>query len=174
MVNTLPYIEYSEAESDLVEAIKIAGATGSWVLALTYASLGLAYLGQNRIGEALDAAVQALVLGQADDSPEYTGIAWRVLGSIAAQTSESVSVKDSKAEQTESYTTEACFEQSVSALAEAGMDGERARTLREWANYEFSNGNTDKGKTLWAESRGIFEKLGAQLEVERMEDSNLL
>jgi len=160
---------YNEAENDLREAIKLAGTTGSWVLALTYASLGLAYLGQDQIGDALDAAVQALALGQADDSPEYIGIAWRVLGSISAQTEKPVSVKGRKAEKAGSYPTEVCFEHSVVALTEAGLDGERARTLREWARYELQSGDKDKGNTLWAEARDIFEKLGALLEVERME-----
>jgi tetratricopeptide (TPR) repeat protein len=165
--------KYREAESDLGEAIKMAGTTGSWVLALTYASLALTYLGQNRIGEALDAATQALLLGQADDSPEYTGIAWRALGSITAQTGEPVSIKESETKQSESYSTETCFEQSVNALTEAGLDGERARTLREWAKYELLNGDSEKGKTLWTEASGIFEKLGAQLEVDRMDNSKL-
>jgi len=57
----------------------------------------------------------------------------------------------------------------VVALTEAGLDGERARTLREWARYELQSGDKDKGNTLWAEARDIFEKLGALLEVERME-----
>jgi len=162
---------FGEAENDLVEAIRLAGAAGSWVLALTYASLALAYLGQNKIDEALTSAIQALNLGRADDSPEYTGHAWRALGMIAAQIGKPVSIKDSETKQLNSYTTQACFERSVSALTEAGMDGERARTLREWANYEFRNGDRGKGKSMWAEARDIFEKVGAKMEVERMKDS---
>ena len=92
---------------------------------------------------------------------------------IAAQTGEPVSIKDSESERTGSYTTEACFERSVSALTEAGLDGERARTLREWASYNLKIENKYKGKTLWKEAREIFAKLGAQKEVERMENSDL-
>jgi len=163
---------YSEAARDLIEAIKLAGAAGSWVLALTHASLALAYLGQNKIDDALTSAIQALNIGQADDSPEYTGLAWRALGMISVQAGKPVSVKEGGKESKSSFTTEECFERSVSALTEAGLDGERARTLREWASYEFRNGDRGKGKTMWAEARDIFAKLGAKMEVERMEDSD--
>jgi len=159
---------YDQAESDLVEAIRLAGAAGSWVLAPTYTNLAQALLGQGRADEALVAAQRSLDLGRVDDSPEYTGLAWRALGMITAHTGEPISVKDSETEQTGSYTAEACFGQSVNALTEAGLDGERARTLREWAKYEIRAGGKAKGMTLWEESRSIFEELDASMEVERM------
>jgi tetratricopeptide (TPR) repeat protein len=162
--------DYNDADSDLREAIKLAGAAGSWVLALTYASLAQACLGQNRGEEALSAAQKALALGQADDSPEYVGLAWRALGMIAAQAGAPVRVQESASEEPHMFKVEECFERSASALSEAGLDGERARTLREWAKYELEQGNEEKGKWMWLEAREIFAGLDAYQEVKRMDD----
>jgi tetratricopeptide (TPR) repeat protein len=162
--------EYDAAASDLAEAIRLAGAAGSWVLALTYASLALAYLGQNKIAEALAAAQKALDLAQAEDSPENIGIAWRALGMIAAQSGEPVTLREADTEQIARYAAGSCFERSASAFAEAGLDGERARTLREWARYELKQGDTEKGAVLWQEARETFARLDAYKEVERMDE----
>ena len=159
---------YSEAETDLREAIELAGAAGSWVLALTYSYLAMAFLGQDKNDDALDAAQEAVTLGQADESPEPLGIAWRAFGMASSQIGKEIKVKDIKTEMTASYTADECFEQSAKVLDEAGIDGERARTLREWAKYKISSGDKDKGLMLWEESRSIFEKLDASMEVERM------
>ncbi len=165
--------EYASAESDLSEAVKLAGAAGSWVLALTYASLAQAYSGQDRTEEALAAAEQALELGQADDAPEYIGLAWRALGMIAAQTGGTVSARESDPAHTKSYSAGECFERSAAALTEAGLDGERARTLREWAKFELGQGNKEKGLAMWGEARATFANLDALREVERMDNTEM-
>jgi tetratricopeptide (TPR) repeat protein len=165
--------EYGSAESDLSEAVKLAGAAGSWVLALTYTSLAQAYLGQGRTEEALAAAEQALELGQADDAPEYVGLAWRALGIIAAQAGGTVSARESDPAQTKSYSAGECFERSAAALTEAGLDGERARTLREWAKFELKQGNKEKGMAMWGEARNTFANLDALREVERMDNTEM-
>ena len=63
---------------------------------------------------------------------------------------------------------EACFRNSDRIFSEANIDGERARTLREWARYELRAGNREKGEKMWREAREIFARLGADLEVERL------
>ena len=66
------------------------------------------------------------------------------------------------------FPAEVCFRKSVDIFAKTEMEGERARTLREWAKYELGRGNKEQGIQLWNEARTIFEKLGADLEVGRM------
>ena len=46
----------------------------------------------------------------------------------------------------------------------------RARTLREWARYSLRNGDRENGEKMWREAQGLFVTLGAQKEVERMQD----
>jgi hypothetical protein len=53
-------------------------------------------------------------------------------------------------------------------FAEAGIEGERAQTLRAWARYELEHGDRVRGSAMWAEARDLFARLGAQPEVERM------
>jgi len=161
--------DFIVAEAALREAVHLAGAAGSYVLALTYAYLAEACLGQNKMEEALDAAQQALALGQEAESPEDIGMAWRALGMIAVQSRELVTVREQEAGKVVSYEAEKCFSQSVQILLDAGLDRERARTLREWAKYEFEQGNEEKGKWMWLEAREIFASLDAYKEVERMD-----
>jgi predicted ATPase/class 3 adenylate cyclase len=159
---------YTKAEADLLEAVKLAGAAGSWVLALTYCNLALAYQGGDKPEEALNAALKGLALGQEDNAPEYIGIAWRALGMISAGTGEVITVGDAESGQTGSYSAVECFERGAKILQEAGLEGERARTLREWAAYELGAGDKEKGAALWETARDIFAGLGATMEVERM------
>lgn len=159
---------FSSAETDLRSAIELAGAAGSWVLALTYGYLAMAYLGQTKCNDAVDAAQKALELGQADSSPEPIGVAWRAFGLASEQLGKSISVKDDETSQISYFDAEECFDKSASILQEAGLDGERARTLREWAKIEMKKGNKDRGLALWSEARDTFENLGALMEVERM------
>ena len=163
---------YSAAESDLREAINLAQAAGSSVLAFTYCYLAFAYLGQNEATDALEAAQIALEMGRSEGSPENIGIAWRALGMVSEQSGESIFVKDNMTNQEANYSAEDCFELSTKILLEAEIEGERARTLREWAKYEMGRGNKAKGAEFWEEARDIFVKLDAHMEVERMENSN--
>ncbi len=149
---------YAAAEADLREAIQLAGAAGSYVLPQTYGYLAEACVGQQKSEEALAAAQQALALGWESETPEDIGVAWRALGMICEQTGGPVIVTDQEADRKTSYEAEECFEQSAKVLAEAELDGERARTLRAWAKYELRGGNKDRGMELWSEARETFEE----------------
>jgi tetratricopeptide (TPR) repeat protein len=165
--------EYSKAESDLVKAIKLAGATGSYVLALTYGYLAEATLGQDKFEDALAAAQRALELGLEAEMPEDTGVAWRALGLIAAKTSGPVPVNEDGIDPVRTCEAAECFEQSAKVFLEAGLDGQRARTLREWAKYEIKHGNKEKGNAMWQEARTTFANLDALREVERMDNTKM-
>lgn len=154
--------EYRAAESDLRRVTRMDEAADWFGLAETYCFLAEACLGQGKVEEALAAARQALALGQETELQEVVAAAWRVLGLVAAQLPDPVTVGD------DLYDVEACFTESLRIFAEMGMEGERARTLREWARYELERGDRARGEKMWQEARELFVQLGLELEVERM------
>lgn len=156
------------AEADLRQTIALSGTIGSWCLPNTYAYLAEASLGQGNKETALDAALHALTLALDSDTPEYIGIAWRVLGMISGQIEKPIAVKFEKVSRPIKYNARDCFNMSEEIFVANGIVGERARTLREWAQYELLLGNKENGATLWYEARKIFEEIGARWEVERM------
>lgn len=93
---------------------------------------------------------------------------------VSEQSGESITAPAKESDENVSYSPEDCFELSANTLAEAEIEGERARTLREWAKYELRKNNKDKGMALWQNAKDIFEELGAHLEVERMQNPDNL
>jgi len=159
---------YGAAEADLRQSIQLAGTTGSWCLPITFNYHAEALIGLGRYEEALYSAQQALILAEEDKTPEYLGMAWRTLGMVCQKLSRPISLKDRKTRQTIEYDARACFSKSESIFAEAEIEMERARTLREWARYEFRNDNKEQAVKMWQDARDIFAKLGAEMEVQRM------
>jgi class 3 adenylate cyclase/tetratricopeptide (TPR) repeat protein len=162
--------DYEAAEQDLRQVIELTQSTSSWILTNTYNYLAEACLGQNKTDEALSAARQALALGQAEGAQEYIATAWRALGRVTARLARPIEIEDKQTGQTPTFTAVDCFAESARICAEIGMEGERARTLREWARYELRHGDKAKGQAMWRESREIFERLGAVREAGRMEN----
>ncbi|MDQ3006057.1 MAG: tetratricopeptide repeat protein [Chloroflexota bacterium] len=160
----------AEAETDLQEVIRMAGATGSWCLPNTYNYYAEALLGLDKDEQAIYAAQQALSLGIEDGAPENIGGAWRSLGMVAGKTGKTIKLRDKETGQFLDYDARTSFAKSEKIFAEAEINGERARTLREWARYELKNGDKKRGKALWKKSRDLYAKLGAQLEVDRMSE----
>ncbi|HJS19958.1 MAG TPA: adenylate/guanylate cyclase domain-containing protein [Anaerolineales bacterium] len=159
---------YAAAEADLRKAIEMAGTEGSWCLPNTYYYYAEALLGLDSYDTAYYSARQALALGQEDRVPENIGAAWRVLGMVSERMGTPVHLRQSGLGEPIEYEPQDCFSKSADIFAEAEMEGERARTLREWAKYELRRNNKERGTELWQEARLIFEKLGAHMEVERM------
>jgi class 3 adenylate cyclase/tetratricopeptide (TPR) repeat protein len=159
---------YEAAELDLRQAISLAGINGSWIMPLAFGYRAEALLGLGRLEEAFYSARQALVLAEEDKTPEYIGTAWRTLGMVCAQRNAAVQFSDWETHEKGTYDAETCFSRSRKILAEAELDLEHARTLREWARYELQRGNREAGEKMWEEGRAIFFNLGAHLEVERM------
>jgi class 3 adenylate cyclase/predicted ATPase len=162
---------YAAAEQDLRQAIEMAGITGSWVMPNTFNYHAEALLGLGKLEEAFYSARQSLVLSVEDELPENIGMAWRTLGLISARMGTPLTLQEKRDSQETPFDTEACFAKSNQVLLEAEIEGERARTLREWAKYKFQSGDRDGSEALWNESREIFTKLGAQKEVERMNET---
>ncbi len=160
--------EYETAEADLQEVIKMAGTGGAGGLSDTYHFLAEAYLGQGKVEEALAAAHRALALGQEIGEQAFVSAAWRTLGLVAARLPEPIVIEGQRVVQPGRYDAVACFAESVRICMEKGMEGERARTLREWAKYELAHGDKARGAAMWQEARELFARLGVELEVERM------
>lgn len=160
---------YSAAEADLRQAIKLAGSDGSWCLPNTYYYHAEALIGLGQYEQAFYSARQALALSREDKVPENIGAAWRVLGKVSEVTNQPVRLRLTGLGELEDFSAEDCFRRSVEIFAESEIDGERARTLREWARYEFNAGNRDRAAQMWQEAKDIFSRLGADMEVQRME-----
>jgi hypothetical protein len=79
-----------------------------------------------------------------------------------------IRLKDRETHKFIEYDMETCFAKSVKIFAEAEIEMERARTLREWSKSSFRGGNREQAEKMWQEARGIFERLGADMEVQRM------
>jgi class 3 adenylate cyclase/tetratricopeptide (TPR) repeat protein len=153
--------EYPAAEVDLRRVLEMAESS-SWFLSETYRFLAEALLCQGKLGEAEEAAQQALHLGKEIEQQEWIAGAWRALGMVAAQMGGSVAYGGG------SYGAGDCFSESLLIYEETGMEGERARTIREWARYEIEHGDPHAGERMWLEARDIFDRLGMGMEVERM------
>ena len=151
--------DYQAAEADLRQVIDIAEATGWGDLSATYDFLSQAYLGQDKVSDALAAARQALELGQETEAQEDIGKAWRALGMVLAHPSapESVTIQEDVVDARTS------FAQSVQVFAEASMEGERARTLQAWARYEMERGDKARGEELEQEAQDVWTQLGIEL-----------
>ncbi len=135
---------------------------------LAYNSRAEALIGLGRYDEAFYSARQALVLAEEDKTPEYAGISWRTLGMVCVSKNDTVRISDWETHEPSDYDAEACFTRSEAIFAGAELDLERARTLREWARYQFKIGAKDEGVKMWREAQEIFGTLGARMEVERM------
>jgi tetratricopeptide (TPR) repeat protein len=164
---------YAAAEADLREVIEMVGITGSWCLPNTYTYYAEALLGLDNDQNAIYAAQQALYLSLDDDAPENIGGAWRSLGLAAAKIRNTITVKERGIGLSTEYDARASFAKSEKIFSEAKMNGERARTLREWAKYELKSGDKKQGRKLWKKARDIYNKMGAQMEVERMNEMPL-
>ena len=159
---------YGAGEADLRQAIQLAGINGSWCLPITFNYHAEALLGLGRYKKALYSAKQALVLGEEAKTPEYIGLAWRTLGMVSEKLGKPIRLRDRETHKFIDYDAEACFSKSERIFAEAEIDMERARTLREWAQSAFKTGDQERAEKMWQESREIFNKLGADMEVQRM------
>jgi class 3 adenylate cyclase len=154
--------EYQAGEAHLRQALQIAESTGWTDRSQIYRCMAEARLGACDVAAALDLARQALALAQ---NPAEQGAAWRALGLVQIEnekmkieTASSPIVSDAHSMLNSS--PRYCFEESVRIFAEAGLQSQRARTLRAWARYELERGNRVAGELLWREVRAVFARLG--------------
>lgn len=158
--------EYTAAEHDLRQVIEMTQAEGARSRAATYNYLAEALLGQDKREQALDAAQWALTLQQEVGDQAFLAATWRVLGQIAARKNQLLPISNNST--IALYAPADCYATSVTICEERHMEGERARTLREWARYEFALGERESATTKWEEARAIFERLNATFEIQHM------
>jgi tetratricopeptide (TPR) repeat protein len=162
--------DHQVGAQQLHQAIQIADSAGWADCSLIYSRLAAAYLGLRDIAAASQAAQQALALAH---SLVEQGTAWRALGLVKIE-NEELRIENSGLTILNSQfsifnSPQDCFAESVRFFAEAGMQGERARTLREWARYEIARGNRVSGELLWREVRAVFVRLDMDGEVRAMD-----
>jgi predicted ATPase/class 3 adenylate cyclase len=161
--------QFEQAEADLRQVIVLSGAPKSCNLSETYSFLAAACLGQEKLAEALEAARHALALAQESENHLDLGGAWRALGRAAAQMmSRGAAASDSRAPADATVADpRVCFSESLRVFKEINAEGEQARTLRAWAEFELQQGQTDEGRKRAKAARDIFLRLGTASEVER-------
>lgn len=156
--------DFARAEADLHRVIQMAAAAGHHVISESYRFLAEAYLGQNKIPEALEAALKALELDPVGH--DHVGGAWRTLAHIASAMSPQV-VKIGDME----YDAEGCFAESLKVFTEAGMEAERARTLLEWGRYVERHEGGERAQGLLGNAKSIYAQLGMKPDGEPKNDS---
>lgn len=149
--------DFETAEADLNEIIEKVGDAGHFTLPETYCFLTQALLGQRKYAEALEAAQKTMVLSEKSGSREYLGNAWRVLGIAVAKSGKIISVNE------KSLNAAECFEKSLQIFEEAGIETDRARTLRDYAR----SGCAENPAEIMNKAREIFIKLKMPLEAAR-------
>jgi class 3 adenylate cyclase/tetratricopeptide (TPR) repeat protein len=154
--------DHTTAAAELERVIEMAGEASD-VLPETYAHLAWARLGLGDIQGAGEAGQRALVLAKESEVPAYIGAAWRVLGQVASSSRRPIDV-DGRLRNAADLLGE-----SVETYQAAGLESERARALRDWANHELTQGDPDLGLQKWEEARQAFSAIGCTLEVEKME-----
>ncbi len=159
---------YAEAEADLLSAIEMTGKAGSWILPMTYYYLSDTLLKMDECERALEAGRMSLALARADGGPDLIGAAYRALAAVSKELRRAILIENGMPADQQPREAEDLFKESLRVLEEGNMDGERARTLREWARYELRGGHRERGLEMWKEAREIFLRLGAQMEVDRM------
>ncbi|TFG48780.1 MAG: tetratricopeptide repeat protein, partial [Anaerolineales bacterium] len=154
--------EFQLAENDFRQVLALTENSGWLGLSLTCHFLAEACLGQGKLEEARGAALQALAYARETGARQALGAAWRSLGKVASRVKAEIEV-DGKFHSAQEY-----FQNSDRVFSDQEADGERAHTLKAWAEYELDAGDKKKGKKLWEQARDIFGRLEMTAELEKM------
>ena len=166
--------KFAEAERDLQEVMGKTTGPNSCMLAEVLSFLSEACLGQGKLAEAVAAAHRAVVLAKESENLLFLGGAWRALGLCGTHAlSGDDHLKDAKGEKLmPNPSPSECFSESLRVFQQIKAEGERARTLRAWGNYELTNGSVASGLQKLQEALDMFSRLDARFEV--LEIENLL
>ena len=98
---------------------------------------------------------------------ENIAAAWRVLGLIAADFAETLTIND------ESLGAGECFDKALQIFSETKLEAETARTLRDFARYENKRENSGRARKMLSEAEEIFTRLKMPLETARCRSARL-
>lgn len=152
--------DYQAAEQMLRHVVKTAEASGHFVLEEATRYLAEALYFQNKYGQAKEFALKSLALAEKIELQEGIGSVWRILGQIAAETNDRITINEN------SFNAAECFEKSMKIFTESNREAEKAKTLIEFARYENRRGNTEKSEPMKIEAREIFTKLKMPFRIE--------
>lgn len=141
--------------------VGVAEMTSS-ILAFANMTLARAHLGLGQLGEAGTLAHHSLQLARKTETVEDVAEAWQVLGLIAAAHGGQFTQTDTI------YSAPACFAESLRLNTEMGATAERAKVLRDWADYEQKYGNPTQSAAFAAEARELFAQLQMTYELARL------
>ncbi len=155
--------QFAQAEADVRHAITLTAEPKSCSLPETYSFLAAACLGQGKVSEALEAARHAVALARASENHLDLGGAWRALGQAAAalQNPASRTAADLPASAGPPDDPPACFDKSLRLFRHIDAEGEQARTLQAWAEFELQQGRAHESRKKSEEAESILRRLGA-------------
>ena len=129
--------------------------------------LARAMLILGEVEEALEAGHQALELAYSTEAHDDIAGGWRVLGVVSSVSGRPVSIKvESVAGQ---FSADELFARSVEIAESVESDSDVAKAKAEWALHAYRTGDIAAGDERWAVAREIYDGLGAQLEITRVE-----
>jgi predicted ATPase len=155
--------KFSEAESDLREAIRLTDGNNFCSLSETFSALSETCLAQGKLDEALATAQRGLTLARESENDLDLGTALRVLGQALSATTDpngaSALFPGSQSD------PDAAFAESLAVFHKIKAEVEQARTLRAWARHDLDQGRRKHGESKLRQARDLFFKLGARGEV---------
>ncbi len=150
--------ENQQAEKDLRQVLKLTENLEWMGKSITCFLLAEACLGQGKLEKAEQAALDALKYAKETGAQQAMGAAWRSLGKVASKGSDGVTIDKKE------YQAQDCFQKSDQIFSDLKADGERAHTLKAWAEHEMESGDMKKGKKIMVEANEIFERLGMSID----------
>lgn len=140
--------------SDLVQ---ITGIKIGWMLYI-YCALGIACAKQNKVDEAWEILNHAYEMAQSSQIKGQIAAVWRAFGVLAIANQGYITIDGKR------HPAAYCFELSANIFSEINSQAEYATTLQWWADYETSDGDTQKAQQLQMTAYQILSELEALLD----------
>jgi class 3 adenylate cyclase/tetratricopeptide (TPR) repeat protein len=146
--------QFAQAEADLRALIAPVATAQSFDLSEIYAQLSEACREQGNLVEALESARRALELAKATGNSLLIAEAWRTLGraltSVPSAVGNCLPCPDDP---------DSCFQESLRLYQLIGARGEKARTLRLWAEFDLTRQRGEEARRKLTEARSSFMEL---------------
>ena len=150
--------EWDDAVASLQQLLSMPNSKKVSFFPLAQASLAQAYLGQEKLDEALSLAGQAVQTAQLSNHPYFLGAAWQALAMVLAQTADPPTLADLELTLDEDKlflpapalktTAALCFAHSAALFDGMGMKQELMAVLELWAEMEAAQGDVPMSHQL--------------------------
>jgi serine/threonine protein kinase/predicted ATPase len=145
--------KYTMAEKLLRSIVEKAESAGHFIFEEVSRFLAEALYFQDKYTEAKDFALKSLAFAENTGFQEGIGIAWRILGKIAAQENNQIIIGENR------FNAAECFEKSLQIFNESNREAEKAKTLIEFSRSNRRNEKFEKADAMMNEAKEIFSKL---------------